>query len=107
MVIFFQTNMPISFSINLQEFIVILFLSINFALFFFYFLPSYFALFYAVTYCEQWGTDCYTLYLARNELVHCVAESDLRHAQHPLKMLGIDFSCGWYQTTSELIIFFK
>ena len=23
---------------------------------------------------------------------HCVAESDRRHAQHPLKMLGIDFS---------------
>ena len=34
----------------------------------------------------------------------CVAESDQRHAQHPLKMLGIDFSCGWYQTNSERIM---
>ena len=30
----------------------------------------------------------------------CVAESDQRHAQHPLKMLGIDFSCGSYQINS-------
>ena len=35
---------------------------------------------------------------------HCVAESDQRHAQHPLKMLGIDFSCGSYLTNSELIM---
>ena len=35
---------------------------------------------------------------------HCVAESDQRHAQHPLKMLGIDFSCGSYQTNSERIM---
>ena len=35
----------------------------------------------------------------------CVAESDQRHAQHPLKMLGIDFSCGSYQTNSEGIMF--
>ena len=35
----------------------------------------------------------------------CVAESDQRHAQHPLKMLGIDFSCGSYQTNSERIMF--
>ena len=34
----------------------------------------------------------------------CVAESDQRHAQHPLKMLGIDFSCGSYQTNSERIM---
>ena len=34
---------------------------------------------------------------------HCVAESDQRHAQHPLKMLGIDLSCGSYQTNSEQI----
>ena len=34
----------------------------------------------------------------------CVAESDRRHAQHPLKMLGIDFSCGSYQTNSERIM---
>ena len=33
-----------------------------------------------------------------------VAESDQRHAQHPLKMLGIDFSCGLYQTNSERIM---
>ena len=35
---------------------------------------------------------------------HCVAESDQRHAQHPLKMLGIDFSCGSCQTNSERIM---
>ena len=35
---------------------------------------------------------------------HCVAKSDQRHAQHPLKILGIDFSCGWYQSTSEQIM---
>ena len=35
----------------------------------------------------------------------CVAESVQRHAQHPLKMLGIDFSCGLYQTNSERIMF--
>ena len=34
----------------------------------------------------------------------CVAESDQRHAQHPLKMLGIDFSCGSYQTNNERIM---
>ena len=34
----------------------------------------------------------------------CVAESDQRHAQHPLKMLGIDFSCGSYQINSERIM---
>ena len=34
----------------------------------------------------------------------CVAESDQRHAQHPLKMLGIDFSCGSCQTNSERIM---
>ena len=34
----------------------------------------------------------------------CVAESDQRHAQHPLKMLGIDYSCGSYQTNSEQIM---
>ena len=33
----------------------------------------------------------------------CVAESDQRHAQHPLKMLGIDFSCDSYQTNRERI----
>ena len=32
------------------------------------------------------------------------AESDQRHAQHPLKMLGIDFSCGSYQTNSERVM---
>ena len=37
----------------------------------------------------------------------CVAESDQRHAQHPLKMLGIDFSCGSYQTNSERIMLLK
>ena len=35
---------------------------------------------------------------------HCVAESDQRHAQHPLKMLGINFSCDSYQTNSERIM---
>ena len=34
----------------------------------------------------------------------CVAESDQCHAQHPLKMLGIDFSCGSCQPTSERIM---
>ena len=34
----------------------------------------------------------------------CVAESHQRHAQHPLKMLGIDFSCGSYQRNSERIM---
>ena len=34
----------------------------------------------------------------------CVAESDQRHAQHALKMLGIDFSSGSYQTNSERIM---
>ena len=31
----------------------------------------------------------------------CCIESDQRHAQHLLKMLVTDFSCGSYQTTSE------
>ena len=35
---------------------------------------------------------------------HCIAESDQRHAQHPLKTLSIDFSRGSYQTTSEWIM---
>ena len=34
----------------------------------------------------------------------CVTESDQRHAQHPLKMLGIDFSCGSHKTNSERIM---
>ena len=31
-------------------------------------------------------------------------ESDQCHAQHPLKMLGNDFSYGWYRPTSEWIM---
>ena len=43
--------------------------------------------------------------MVRNDLTpDCVAESDQRHAQHPLKMLGIDFSCGLYQKNSERIM---
>ena len=34
---------------------------------------------------------------------HCITESDQRHAQHPL-IMGIDFSCGLYQTTTERIM---
>ena len=43
-------------------------------------------------------------YLSKYSPPHCVAESDQRHAQHPMKMLGIDFPCGSYQTNSERIM---